>query len=110
MGMAPLPKKKKSCVVTVSFEIHSDDLEIDHEHQLGKGAYGTVHPGTYNGESVAVKKLDAKTVNQKELQREAKTMVSVSAKSEHLVLLRGVCIKEHYFYLVMELMKGGCTV
>ena len=107
MEMARLPEENQACIVTVSFEIRSKDLNLDHETQLGKGAFGTVHPGTYNGESVAVKKLDAKTVNQKELQREAKTMVSVSAKSEHLVLLRGVCIKEHYFYLVMELMKGG---
>ncbi len=102
-------EKKKEYVVPVSFEIDPADLEIFHDVQLGKGAYGTVHPGTYNGEQVAIKKLNLQYLNpdQKTLKREAETMVSHSTKSDHLVILRGVCIKNHYFYLVMELMKGG---
>ena len=75
---------------------------------LGKGGFGAVYEGVYQGKSVAIKQLsghlsaDALT----ELKREAEIMFQLGLSSEHVVKLIKICLETPYS-LVMELMPQG---
>ena len=76
--------------------------------QLGKGGFGTVYEGIYNGKPVAVKQLSTHLTQEalEELKREAEIMIQLVFKSDHIVAIKGICLESPYS-LVMELMPKG---
>ncbi len=94
--------------IKISIKASFADLEIDYDHKLGEGAYGTVYKGVYKYNPVAIKELHTKqlsTAAQKELKLEAGIMATM--RSDNLVELRGVCLEAPHYCLVMELMPKG---
>ncbi|MBS0349593.1 MAG: protein kinase [Proteobacteria bacterium] len=78
------------------------------ERLLGKGGFGTVYAGLYNGKPVAIKQLSAHLTTEalEELKHEAEIMVQLVLRSEHIVAIKGICLEAPYS-LVMELMPNG---
>ena len=75
---------------------------------LGKGGFGAVYEGVYNGKPVAVKQLSAHLSEDalNELKREAGIMFQLGLTSEHIVKVIKICLESPYS-LVMELMPKG---
>lgn len=86
--------------------IQEKDLDI--REQLGKGEFGEVLLGMWNGKRVAVKMLkDSNEAMQKFLE-EAQLMKSL--KHKNLVNLLGVVYNNKHIYLVTEFMSKGNLV
>jgi len=118
-----LPKKaekdekeeKKSVIGSESLELKLSlniialkDLHFNKKDKLGAGAYGAVYQGDYNFNQVAIKQLYAQHLSVaalEELKQEATIMGSMS--SDYIVPLRGVCLEEPHYCLVMQLMPKG---
>ncbi|GLV37727.1 C-terminal Src kinase [Carabus blaptoides fortunei] len=84
------------------------EKELDIREQLGKGEFGEVSLGMWNGKRVAVKMLkDSGEAMQKFLE-EAQLMKSL--KHENLVNLLGVVYNNKHIYLVTEYMSKGSLV
>lgn len=80
----------------------------DLEHPLGRGGFGIVYKGTWQGISVAIKRLHLTEMTKQmlsEFRSEAKIMASVN----HLNTLRlyGVCVDSGRYSLVTPLMTKG---
>ena len=75
---------------------------------LGKGGFGAVYEGVYQGKSVAIKQLNGHLSADAlaELKREAEIMFQLGLSSEHVVKLIKICLETPYS-LVMELMPQG---
>ena len=75
---------------------------------LGKGGFGAVYEGIYQGKPVAIKQLSGhlSTDALAELKREAEIMFQLGLSSEHIVKLIKICLETPYS-LVMELMPQG---
>lgn len=82
--------------------VSASDLQIVQE--LGKGSSGSVHLATYNGEFVAVKRLNFQSVHSpddlEELLSEANVMASIR-ENKNVVKLIGVCRDESSPAIVM---------
>ncbi|XP_042219976.1 insulin receptor-like isoform X2 [Homarus americanus] len=94
------------------YVIQRDALEINLEHQLGKGCFGTVHKGVLSVTSgsdvkVAVKALSNQATgwDVKRFLQEAVFMQDIN--SNFVVRLVGVVVKFSPIYVVMELMERG---
>ncbi|XP_076467765.1 tyrosine-protein kinase TXK-like [Babylonia areolata] len=85
------------------FEIDPEVLEVGEE--LGSGASGTVHTGTFRGTCVAIKQIKGNAMEEKEFLEEAKIMTQFCHKN--LVQLYGVVTKERPMRIVTELMRNG---
>ena len=75
---------------------------------LGKGGFGAVYEGVYQGKPVAIKQLSGHLSVDAlaELKREAEIMFQLGISSEHIVKLIKICLETPYS-LVMELMPQG---
>jgi serine/threonine protein kinase len=75
---------------------------------LGKGGFGAVYEGVYQGKPVAIKQLSGHLSADAliELKREAEIMFQLGISSEHIVKLIKICLETPYS-LVMELMPQG---
>ncbi len=75
---------------------------------LGKGGFGAVYEGIYQGKPVAIKQLSGHLSADAlaELKREAEIMFQLGISSEHIVKLIKICLETPYS-LVMELMPQG---
>ena len=75
---------------------------------LGKGGFGVVYEGVYQGKPVAIKQLSGHLSADAlaELKREAEIMFQLGLSSEHVVKLIKICLETPYS-LVMELMPQG---
>ena len=90
-----------------SFTYHElEEATNGFKDELGKGAFGTVYKGSYNGNLVAVKKLERMV---KEGEREFETEVSAIVRTNHknLVQLLGFCNEGLHRLLVYEFMSNG---
>jgi tRNA A-37 threonylcarbamoyl transferase component Bud32 len=91
-------------------EIDIYHLEIDHFATLGSGAFATVFPGKYNGEDVAVKKINLTggaerlRLVRKMAQREVERMNQL--KHDNILTIIGGCtILPDKFYIITELAQ-----
>lgn len=87
--------------------LRADELEINDERELGRGAFGVVTVGKYKGVDVAIKKLHLADVGDKEREefvRELNVMSKVSTH-EDIVSVIGYCVEP--MAIVMELMPKG---
>ena len=76
---------------------------------LGKGGYGIVHLGEWNGQPVAIKKLFLETLSDhmsREFKKEAEVLWRCG-ESPYIVKLLGVCIEPKQCALVLEYMAKG---
>ena len=76
---------------------------------LGKGGYGIVHLGEWNGQPVAIKKLFLETLSDhmsREFKKEAEVLWRCG-ESPYIVKLLGVCIEPKQCALVLEYMTKG---
>jgi len=96
----------------VALSIIGDDKLIiadkDLEHPLGRGGFGTVYKGTWQGISVAIKRLHL-TEMTKEMLSEFRSEAKIMASLNHLNTLRlyGVCVDRGRYSLVTPLMTKG---
>jgi len=91
--------------------IPNDKLLIgykDLQYPLGRGGFGTVYKGTWQGISVAIKRLHL-TAMTKEALSEFQSEATIMANVNHLNTLRlyGVCLDRGRFSLVTPLMTKG---
>lgn len=87
-----------------------DFVNLKLEEVIGAGGFGKVYRGVYNGEEVAVKAArqgigDDSAAMRENVLQEAKLFWLL--KHENIVCLRGVCLKNPNFCLVMEYARGG---
>jgi len=101
----------KSVFEEAGWVINRDDITL--QEKIGKGEFGDVRLGVYNGKKVAVKELikDSSVATQKFL-TEAKVMTSL--QHENLVRLLGLVIEDkngrNKIFLVTEFMGKGSLV
>ncbi|CAK4200047.1 unnamed protein product [Aphanomyces euteiches] len=86
--------------------ISADDVVTIKLSQLGKGGFGTVYKGRYQGQDVAVKECNTTVVDSADLERdiakEIKAWKDISNKP-HILTLVGVCTKIPNPIIVTEL-------
>ena len=108
-----LPKQGKQdfCVdpqafVQAGWVIQTDELEL--RECIGKGEFGDVLLGYYQGEKVAVKKLKDNSEAAQRFLAEASLMTSLI--HDNLVKLLGLVFNNQHMYLVTEYMSNGSLV
>jgi ankyrin repeat protein len=92
------------------FSVALDPSELELDYSIGKGGHGEVWRGTYRGSAVAIKQFHAKGLTpekKEEVRKEAAVMAGAGFFSSQLVGLRGLCLKEGRYCLVMDYMPGG---
>lgn len=84
------------------------EKELQLEESIGKGEFGDVMLGAYQGDKVAVKILkDSSKAAQKFL---AEASVMTSLRHPNLVQLLGLVINDQHLYLVTEFLSKGSLV
>ncbi len=84
--------------------INEDQVQI--LEKIGKGEFGDVMLGFYQGQKVAVKSMkDIQTRNAQRFLAEASVMTKLQHKN--LVCLLGIVLKEKYLQIVTEYMSKG---
>jgi len=108
----PLYRKVVQLTSTVSrtqqrlhASIKPTELQVDPNTELGRGSFGQVLAGTWNGKSVAVKRCHVSAGDdlfrlQDQIMREAEQWQSLSHKN--IVRLFGTCVQDLRMMLVME--------
>ena len=81
---------------------------VQHVKALGRGQFGEVFEGLWNGVPVAVKTLREGQMNREEFMREADVMKQL--RHPKLVQLFGVCTIDEPVYIIMELMSRGALL
>ncbi len=92
----------------LSLDIPFKELHFTKRDKLGSGAYSIVYQGIYNLNQVAIKQLHARHLSTEaiaELKQEATIMGAM--RSDYIVSVRGICLEEPHYCLVMELMPKG---
>ncbi|XP_040203965.1 tyrosine-protein kinase SRK3-like [Rana temporaria] len=92
---------------TMVDQLEIDPTSIEKVQKLGRGQFGMVWLGLWNGTTeVAIKELQVTAESlQKSLQEEAKTMWRLN--HERLLKLYAVCLKSQPVFIVTEYMKNG---
>ncbi|KAI9561296.1 hypothetical protein GHT06_012252 [Daphnia sinensis] len=92
---------------------HVLPLRIDKNKEYGRGTYGIVYAGTYEGNPVAVKEILAELFVPKDKVKEVKREVEGHSQMNHENVLKLLHIDEEksvrYRYLVLELCAGTLT-
>lgn len=91
----------------IDYSIKYSELKMQ-EPPIGSGASGVVYKAKWQMMPVAVKKLrgfDKSLLD--EIQNEAKVMAKISTRSDNLVKMKGMCVEEQNFCIVMEYMPQG---
>ena len=84
--------------------IDSDDIDL--EEIIGKGAYGEVFKGSYEGIHVAVKVM--KDITEEALMRtRAEILLIKGLQHDCIVLFLGACWDEYLMGIVLELVENG---
>lgn len=92
----------------------TDNWEIDRnrltlQEELGRGQFGQVHAGLFNGKMrVAIKTLRAGSMDPQDFLAEAQIMKNM--RHDNLVKLHAVCTKEEPVYIITELMSKGALI
>ncbi|ORZ38999.1 kinase-like domain-containing protein [Catenaria anguillulae PL171] len=78
------------------------------EEQIGRGGFGVVYKGTYQGEPVAIKQLDVDRLGPVAL-KEFKNEIDVLSRitSRYIPRLYGICTEQGRYCIVMEFMPRG---
>eukprot|EP00940_MAST-03C_sp_MAST-3C-sp2_P002600 g2600.t1 len=107
--------KEEQLRSTKSALLSEKDLDVDFTSCLGEGEFGSVFRGMYQGEPVAVKRVNLKragrslvgaTVAQHYLDREISLIMNL--KHKHLCRMFGVVLEpKQSLLLVMEFLSGG---
>lgn len=87
-------------------KLPGNDIELGKE--LGRGGFGVVYRGEWDGETVAIKQLNVSDFpgkNEREFLKEALTMSK--SHSPNIVQLLGTCIYKHPYALVTQYLTGG---
>ncbi|KAH0930698.1 hypothetical protein HID58_016425 [Brassica napus] len=74
---------------------------------IGEGSYGRVFQGKYNGDDVAIKKLDASSSEEPDSDFTSQLSVVSRLKNEHFVELMGYCLEANNRILIYEFATKG---
>lgn len=102
----PGPKAAKE-VWQKPVELLSSKNIVEHK-QLGKGAYGTVHLATWNGELIALKRIKADTaaINKTAFKSEL-LLMSTMPSHKNVIKTKAYCLQDGEMFLVTELASNG---
>src|SRR5579863_2992302 len=90
-----------------SFEISSKDVRIDREKELGRGSFGVVYQGFFFKEAVAVKQLLSNLSDKADVDFRREAQVMSRLRYKYIVQLRGICIDQRPYMMILEFMPGG---
>eukprot|EP01100_Stratorugosa_tubuloviscum_P013770 TRINITY_DN708_c0_g2_i1.p1 TRINITY_DN708_c0_g2~~TRINITY_DN708_c0_g2_i1.p1 ORF type:complete len:607 (+),score=247.01 TRINITY_DN708_c0_g2_i1:110-1930(+) len=91
------------------FAWHIEFEELEFETLLGKGCFGVVHKGKYQGTPVAIKQLLPELINNEEEAQEFLDEITTLCKLRHpnVVLFIGACLSVPHLCIVTEFCTRG---
>jgi hypothetical protein len=109
--LTEVPNKSPQDAPALTNEITSsyifDFKQITLQKQIGQGAFGIVYLGELNSTPVAIKRLHAQHISEKELQEFQAEVITMKKIPPHpnLVLFRGICLEP--LCLITDYCDGG---
>ncbi len=88
------------------FIINYDDIALD--KQIGKGGFGDVYKGTWNGQEVAIKQLHMdKMSDESEQEFTQETKIWFKLRHPNIAQLFGICVPPDPYCMIMAYKKKG---
>ena len=96
LSTSPQMKSSERLTLTANFDLKPEDVFVDDNKVLGKGAYGVVKKGRWRHTDVAIKQL-LLTMPTEAAHKEFKAEMVIMSKlrSPNIVQLYGVCFKHN---------------